>query len=274
MMRKIFPIKKPIYIFCYHKVGTVLMGKVFSRVARVFGLKYAALRGYQGDVDPGLDIILFEHSLVSEEVLQRDFVGIHVVRDPRDILVSGYLYHLRSDEDWCESSDFSLCPEPYFPRVPYSIEHLSLECKKEYFDRLGGVSYKENLQVRDQASGLRFELDNYCSWTFKAMSEWNYDDDRILEVKFEDVMCRYDSSFNKIFSFLGFSGFYLNFLLFLSKKHDIGRMPQKKVGSMKHVSKGGFNKWQKYFDSDLSDEFKARYGKLLVMLDYEKDEAW
>lgn len=83
----------PIGLFCYHKGGTVLLRKVFVSLCKEFGWSFDALRGFQSNFPDELDIALFGHSLIYPERISRVFRGLHLVRDPRDIIVSGYLYH-------------------------------------------------------------------------------------------------------------------------------------------------------------------------------------
>ena len=93
--------KKPLYIFCYHKAGTVLLGNVFKDISQNFGWRFRAYRGKQNQQPRNCDIVLFCHSLVDFTNFHNDYIGIHIIRDPRDIIVSGYLYHKKTSEKWC-----------------------------------------------------------------------------------------------------------------------------------------------------------------------------
>jgi len=92
-----------------------------------------------------------------------------MVRDPRDIWVSSYLYHLRTREAWCTNTTFDASPPIVYPRVDYSFQHRSEEWKRAWLDRLGGRSYQDNLRGLDRDRGLAFELNGYTDRTLTAM---------------------------------------------------------------------------------------------------------
>src|SRR5438128_1241415 len=89
----------PTYVFTYHKTGVVLFTKVFGDIARAFGWQRIEFTRWTNEPPP-TEIAHFMHSLVGPRVLERDFRGVHVVRDPRNIAVSGYAYHRRCRERW------------------------------------------------------------------------------------------------------------------------------------------------------------------------------
>ena len=82
-----------------------------------------------------------------------DIVGFHIIRDPRDIVVSAYYSHLNSHptKDW-----------------PELIEHRA---------RLRNASKDE---------GLILEMD-FRRDEFRQMSEWDYEQENILELTMEDL---------------------------------------------------------------------------------------
>src|ERR1700710_1294872 len=90
-------------VFSYHKSGTSLLLHVMTKVCERLGL---SLANYYGLVDrPGAEpgVVLLPHSLLRAR-LDRPYRAIRMIRDPRDIWVSGYLYHCRCapwDEEWC-----------------------------------------------------------------------------------------------------------------------------------------------------------------------------
>ena len=166
------PAHPQIVVFTYHKTGTVLFQSILASVAAQFGLKFAEYFGYVERIDPGLDIALLAHSLVPPRFAARPFRAIRVVRDPRDIWVSGYLYHRRCSEAWCTNTNFNPSPPITYPRVDYSFQHYPEVWKQRYLAWLGGKSYQQNLLDRDRPAGLAFELEGYSGQTFKAMRDW------------------------------------------------------------------------------------------------------
>lgn len=88
-------------IGAHHKTGTFWMLTVFSAVASYYDLKFcrlenkAYLRGSSGN----FDIFLDYHSKFDFEK-PYDYKGLHIIRDPRDVIVSGCFYHTKSSEKW------------------------------------------------------------------------------------------------------------------------------------------------------------------------------
>ena len=90
------------YLFLRHKSASMWLQSIFSEVCRVAGWKYdvfwySTLCGDSlpdfVDRHPGLDL-LFVHDARPDQVMALGPVtGVHVTRDPRDVIVSGYRSH-------------------------------------------------------------------------------------------------------------------------------------------------------------------------------------
>src|SRR4051794_32795369 len=78
----------------YHKVGTVWWGNILRAVAENCGLRYVEVSGPEEICSA--DVYLFQHSrhFDRSRFAETPFRGTHMIRDPRDVLVSGYFYHL------------------------------------------------------------------------------------------------------------------------------------------------------------------------------------
>ena len=82
------------------------------------------------------------------------FRGVHIVRDPRDVLVSAYFSHRNSHptQDWPEL-----------------------------------VPHRQALRAANEADGLLLELD-WRAQQFAEMAAWDYHDERILEWRMEELV--------------------------------------------------------------------------------------
>jgi hypothetical protein len=125
---------------------------VMTRVAARFGLTLSNHYGMVDEIDPEPDIVLLPHSLFQRPPT-RPYRAIRSIRDPRDIWVSGYLFHLRCDELWCVTTDLSAAPPIGLPSVDYSILHCPEVEKRAWLARLNGVSYQQNLRDRSIEDG-------------------------------------------------------------------------------------------------------------------------
>ena len=159
----------PQSIVCsYHKTGTSLFFHVVTGVARRLGLTLLNCYGMVDEIDPEPDIVLVAHWLLRKPP-RRPYRAIRLIRDPRDIWVSGYLYHLRCDEEWRVNTDLSRPGPIGWPAVDYSILHYPKAEKRAWLSRLDGASYQKNLRDRSTEDGLLFELRDYTRNTLEAM---------------------------------------------------------------------------------------------------------
>lgn len=205
--------------------------------------------------------------------------GFHIVRDPRDICVSGYFSHLHS----------------------HSLEG---------FDRL--KPHREALKKVNKDEGLLLEFD-FADFWLQHLASWNFKDDRILEVKLEDLMEQPLEGWVSIFKWLelyddnNLSALKRNLnSLFAKLNHGLrhlgvfnfflkGGLNHKQVIEMvnkysfknlskgrksgqedisSHYRKGQPGDWVNHFNSKHKEVFKQKYGQLLIDLKYEKDFNW
>ena len=193
------PCRPQSLIFSYHKSGTTLLLHVMTKVAARLGLILVNQYGLVRLIDPAPDIILLPHSQLAC-TLDRPYRAIRLIRDPRDIWVSGYLYHQRCTEEWCLNSELDATPPIRWPKVDHSIEHWPEPRKQRYIHGLGGKSYQRNLLDRSLPDGLDFELDRYTGWTLEAMREWKLNGVDALDVKLEHLAADFDATMRRIFT--------------------------------------------------------------------------
>ena len=264
-------LRPQILVFTYHKTGTVLFEQVMRAVAARFGLTVAVHFGWVERLDPAADIVLLGHSLVGRDFAARPFRAIRVVRDPRDIWVSGYLYHRRCREEWCTNTNFDSSAPITYPRVDYSVEHYPESWKVAYLARLGGKSYQDNLLERDREAGLAFELAGYTAWTLDAMRGWRLATPDLLQVQLEDMMCDFDRALGTIFKHVGFSDGECAQAVELARPHDVARMSDQTVAENRHIHSRSISKWRDFLSAAEVDVFERRYGELIADLGYRLD---
>ena len=263
-------IKEPIYIFSHHKCGTKLLEKIFKKISIDFGLKYISIYGSK-TIDYDADIIFFFHSQIENIKLPKKFRGIHIIRDPRDVIISGYLYHKRTNEDWCINENFNFDNPIRYPIIPYSQEYRSENWKKEYLLNLNNKSYQANLNEKKQTEGIIFEIKNYGSWTIEDMMKWNYKHPNIKEIKFEVIMKSYNDIFYEIFEHFRFNEQQIKQALKIANKHDLNRMSRIQIKKNPHIFSKKTSKWKKYFNKEISDLFNNRFKNVLSTLKYENN---
>jgi hypothetical protein len=260
--------RRQILVFTYHKTVTVLFAQVMQAVGARFGLTVDLRHGWVNKVTPVADIVLLAHSLVGVHFASRPFRAVRVVRDPRDIWVSGYLYHRHCPEGWCTNTNFDQTPPIDYPRVDFSFQHYPEPWKQAYLARLGGKSYQQNLRDRDQETGLAFELDGYTGRTLNAMRGWWLRTDDLLDVKLEAVTQDFTGSMRETFTHLGFSSDECAVAVELAAPYDVARMSDEEVGRNPHIHSRKISKWREYLSPAQVAAFEQRYGELIVRLGY------
>ena len=250
------------------------MSKVFRQISEANDWWFRVCYGKPIHLPKKADVIVLGHSLIDLNNVKTPFVGVHFIRDPRDVIVSGYLYHCRTQETWCINTEFKYRGPILFPKVPYSQQHRSEDWKAGYLESLNGLSYQENLLSMNQRDGLLFEMKYYGAWTIESMKNWNYDRDNIFEVKIEDLQNSFDETFRLIFDYLDFSESETKLGLSIAAEHDLSRKSDKEIDEMRHVSSKKPSKWKDYFEPEHKEAFLKQFGNVLVDLGYEKDNDW
>lgn len=261
---------KPLLAFYgHHKGGTVWCSKVLIEVCQRLGLRGDYLHSpnqfrfdLQKHVDQNkLDYICYANA--DAQYLQGiDHLGFHVIRDPRDTVVSGYFSHRNSH------------PTIGWPEL---------------------VGHRDRLQSLSKEEGLIAEIDFSATLPtngiqlnhFEALASWPYRDKRVLELRFEDLTRHPQTHFERIFSFMGLfpnesvSGPSALSLAQLKgileeisfEKMSKGRQPGEE-NPASHYRKGQAGDWKNHFTQKVSDAFKAKHGSLLVRLGYELNDNW
>ena len=257
----------PLFVFTYHKVGTIFMTTVLRAVARRFGMSLRTIAGFAPDADRDADIVVFIHSLIGFDLADRNCRGVRLVRDPRDVWVSGYLYHRRCRERWCINTDFDETAPIAPPRVPISQQHRPEDWKRTYLRSLGGKSYQQNLMELDRPEGLAFELDKYAGWTIESMCAWR-PSPSIQDFQIERLRTDYDSLMAMLFEELGLSGERLEIAMAIAAKHDIARMTDAEIAANDHIHSRQLSKWKGYLQAEELALYESRFAGASASLGY------
>ncbi len=254
-------------IFTYHKAGTSLFANLTEKLAASLGLRVAVHYGQVWHVDPHADIVRLPHGLLGLR-LDRRFRAIRVIRDPRDIWVSGYLYHRHCREFWCVNTDFDPTAPIGPPQVDFSFQHRPERWKRRYLQRLHGRSYQQNLLDRSLSDGLAFELENFTSATLDAMRAWWLDDPAVLTVRLEDIVHDFDGMMLTIFRHWGATETECAAALDVARTEDIGRMSDAAIGERPQIHGRTLSKWRTILSQSQVAQFERLHGDLITALGY------
>src|SRR5262249_14279696 len=113
------------------------------------------------------------------DILDREDVRVlHVIRDPRDVLISGMYYHQRAAERWLHE------PIPGFDNVTYQRQLRALPTSVDQY---------------------LFEMEHSTAATLRDVTSWRYGRANCFEARYEDL--RHDTDlvlWRRISAFLGF----------------------------------------------------------------------
>lgn len=160
-----------ILVGTHHKTGTVWMANVFRRFCRMHDVAFVDISTCAPAAAAAAILRQHEHCVVFSHHSEfpdyrlpalsgRRARGIHLVRDPRDLLISAARYHCDADE-----------PQLLVPRPEF-----------------GGLTYREKIRsLPSPQERILFEMDHSGGSNISAMS--TFDDQGIFEtVKFEDLL--------------------------------------------------------------------------------------
>lgn len=171
------------------------------------------------------------------DTIGHDFRGFHLVRDPRDMVVSGYFSHRNSH------------PERWI-------------FQKMHFAALRSLPFED---------GLRREID-YTGWLeFDDMATWPTDDPRIVEMQFETLTKDPRSVFQPLLAEtdLAVDAAVLARILADNRFENLsgGRRPGEE-DTASHYRKGVPGDWVNHFSAANLAYFMKRYGGLLTKYGY------
>jgi hypothetical protein len=246
----------------YHKCLTVYFEKVLKRMVQT---PFALAGGYR-HFDSRLDAFYrdcgdYAVASINNHVLDLDrFENIRVtrfVRDPRDLIVSGYFFHKRSTESWCDVVD----PTDEDWKVVGGVV-------PEVLGRRGGrESFREYLNDVSLEEGLLAELD-FRRGHFESMRAWPKGDRRVEVFRYEDVLGREGEIFDRIFRF-----YELPFVARRIGLHYAHRFRATGRTSLSsdHIRDPRIGQWREVFTQAVTRRFDDEYGDLIERLGYARD---
>lgn len=264
--------------FGHHRCATLWTASIIKAFTRELGVRVAQEDRYgKLPADLGANDFLI-HLNATQELIgllpHRNYRAFHVIRDPRDILVSSY----------------------FSDRYSHPVYGQSL------------AQFREELNQVEFDEGLRLELDRRTA-EFNALAGWDYQNPNVYETRYEVLTVQPAEEFAKILRFLGIpvheagaAPLADRATLMLNKGLRRLNLPSLKAGGIprefldqviarqafqklagrskgnedqkSHYRKGVAGDWVNYLLGANKDLFKERWGQLLVNLGYEKDLNW
>lgn len=276
-------------IYGHHKCATMSLNTIAGAVCKRVGLRFHAVYDefeFDEDLpayaaDRQIDFLSYGNADVRYLKELPEHKGFHIIRDPRDIVVSAYFSHRNSHSTsaWRELEQ-----------------------------------HREALRGLDLDEGIAAEI-RFRERSFRHMHDWDYRQQHILEIRFEDFVSKHYETLLQAFDHLGLltqsdyrffsrpAGMYREVMAFaksklnvnlprLTKRAEIpaaeflaivwrnrfeaksrGRTPGEE-DVKNHYRKGKSGDWTNYFTDEHKSLFKDMYPGLVPSLGYETSDNW
>jgi len=165
--------------YSHHKCATGWTNSIFRELCFHLGLQHRTAHGPQQYEEAGglkewmarhnVEFLAYTNAEISEVKRLPQHRGVHVVRDPRDVLVSAYFSHLHSH------------PTEQWPELE---------------------RHRDALQSLSKEEGLLKEIE-FSRPFLIAMREWDYEQESVLEMKMEELTAEPVASFRLVLQHLG-----------------------------------------------------------------------
>jgi Sulfotransferase domain len=244
------------FVATHHKVMTTYFTAVLRLLS--FGVNRRYQRVFSDPPEPGARLVLAAHGKLDLPALCPSYRGVHIMRDPRDMIVSGYHYHKWTYEDWVHRPDEA------------------------------GVSYQQKLNRTDRRAGLFMEIEHFIFFYRETLERWDVEDPDILEVSYEDLMSEQRSQlYRDMFGHLGFDGRDLDLGCDLMRLFEAGSRTGRKTGvgsgrgaagaagggiavvaKNNHLRSGRSGQWRDELEAEHLDYIERELGPVLRKFGY------
>ena len=228
------------FVATHHKSMTTYFSAVLRFLAIGLGIRYQVIN--LEEPDPQTRLFLSGHGKMNLERI-RPYRGVHVMRDPRDMIVSGYHYHKWTTEDWVHRPDEN------------------------------GRSYQQKILEASQEDGLFMEINHFIFFYREVLEAWNMDDPDILEVSYEALMgSERDTYYDRIFTHLGFEGEEHRLAIRLMHLFEAKNRRTKKTDMLmqkSHVRSGKSGQWREMLSDAHLAYIEEELGSVLQKFGYE-----
>lgn len=292
--------ERPIYTFLgHHKAATTWMLRIINAICLEIGFEHKhfhSAKMFDFDLSNTIkqnkiDFVSYTNAdIYYIKPILNEIRGFHLIRDPRDVVVSAYFSHLHSHSTEC------------WPELEEHRKELQSLSKDEGL--LLTIKSIDSLEV----GGLSLNA-------LRSLEDWDYSCPNILEIKFEELIVNPYSKILDVLDFLGIlddssevlnlstrsllkiitkrlfavikspslncsldnkiSPFEILGIVYMNDFRNITRGRKAGEEDVKHhFRKGESGDWKNHFNEEHKKYFKIKYNNLLVKLGYEDDNNW
>ncbi len=250
----------------HHKVGTSWFSAIFRALSAHYDIPLAR---QPEQIQPGGNAFFMQHRVLAAP---KDFAGgprgyrgSHMIRDPRDVVISGYHYHLWTEEAWCNK------------KIADLPQQMRDKWKRLPIEDIGHLSYKEYLNTLSAEEGLLAEIDRASNTVVKDIMDWDYSDPLVFEFRYEDIMQNEEQILRQMFSHYGFSPEAIDKSCEIAAEFSFSNRTGRAVGDVDgehHIRSGKLAQWKTEYQDSHKALFKELHGDALIKLGYARDLDW
>ena len=243
----------------HHKTGTIWMRKFWRAVQKDQGVPFMQCyreKKLAEAAEAGPQIIVNWSSSFPKALFDAPQARfIHVIRDPRDVLLSGMRYH----------------------RVaPLGNEKFLRERREDW----GGKNYQDHLNsLPDDHARLLFEMEHKHDATLREMLAWPYGHPHAADLRYEDLIEDADMGIMRgVLERFAIEGLDIERALRTYWDHSLFGGLADKAGMEErqaaHVSSGKAAQWTRKLPREVAEVYADRYSPALKTLGYAQDDGW
>lgn len=247
--------------FSFHKCLTKYTSLTLNRALNNMGLRRSGYKHFNSlkrefiEGAPRLDMAsLNNHFLTVDELEsisgEKNTYSLFI-RDPRDLIVSGYYYHKKGREAWTRIAH----PEPEDYRVVNGCVPMAI---KE-----SGLSFSDHLEQCEFEEGLLLELE-FRRNHFASLSNWlAYDSDDFLFVDYFEVMRGEEAAFSRLARHHGLNCIQMKAIVFFARKYKAANSTKNA-----HIRNPQPGQWKEVLTKECLDALEREFPNLIDR--YEK----
>ena len=237
--------KRLLCLATYHKGGTIWMKHVITALSKALDIPWVGIWG----ADPmarvpktGRAILVNWHGTFPKQLWDDTDAGfVNVIRDPRDILLSGCQYH-----------HYAGPAGEGFLHVPRAD--------------LGGLTYQQTLQnMQSLSAKLLFEMNEKHAQTLREMLAWPSDHPRQSRVKYETLMGDVQGdAFVQALTPWGLSADEAEMARLIFIQHSLFNRNGGTITRKSHVQSGKTTRWRDELPIPVAGIYAAEFGDILT----------